>query len=271
MSVAKTKELLQKFGLTPNRALGQNFLADEAAARSIAETACEGMPVLEIGPGLGALTGELLRLAPSVVAVEIDARMAEALSAEFAGEERLEIVRADFLKVDMAALYGRLGEFTVAANLPYYVTTPICMRLMVAEGVRSMTLMMQREAALRLAAAPRDRVYGPLSVLTQYYFEVSEVMALPPAAYYPQPEVESVVLRLASRNAERLEALPMLLEAAFSMRRKTIANNLKRIGISDGRLKELCEKCGFLPQDRAETLTVAQFALIAREISAAGK
>jgi len=265
MGVAQTQQLLQKYGLTPNRALGQNFLTDDGAAQRIAELACEGLPVLEIGPGLGALTGRLLGLAPRVTAVEIDARMAEALSGEFAGQN-LEVIRADFLKVDMEGLFQSLGEYTVAANLPYYVTTPICMRLMTASGVRAMTLMMQREAAQRLVAQPKDRVYGPLSVLSQYYYDICEVMALSPAAYYPQPEVESVVLKLSSRGAEWLPSLPALLEAAFSMRRKTIANNLKRIGISGERLETLCESCGFLPTDRAETLTVAQFALIAREI-----
>ena len=227
MSTASVKCELEKYGLTPNRALGQNFLASDTAARTIAEAACENRcPVIEIGPGMGALTVELAKRAP------------------------------------------------IAANLPYYITTPLCMRFLSigADGsIPAMTLMMQKEAAERFTAKPGDRVYGPLTVLAGYYYEVTKLMELSRDMYYPQPDVDSVVLKLTAKGAEKLFELEWLLNRAFAMRRKTLSNNLRAAGISDERLKSLLGACGIEGNIRAEKLTVAQFANIAREIEAHGK
>ena len=269
MSIASIKAQLAQYGLTPNKALGQNFLTDDAAAEEIAAS-CKGA-VIEIGPGMGALTEKLLNRQEQVAAVEIDRRMAEILRDRFG--ERLMLIEGDVLKADIKDIADSLGgDVSIAGNLPYYITTPICTRLITCGAdIRSMTLMMQKEAAERFFAKPGDRVYGPLTVLAQYYYDVSTLLKLSREAYYPQPEVDSVVITLARRNAEPHPELHRLLEIAFAMRRKTLSNNLKAAGISDAQLNEICEKVGIAANIRAEKLTPAQFAAIAGEIEAHGK
>ena len=184
--------------------------------------------------------------------------------------ERVEELMADIPGL-IAALGGRAN---IAANLPYYITTPLCMRFLSigADGsIPAMTLMMQKEAAERFTARPGDRVYGPLTVLAGYYYEVTKLMELSRDMYYPQPDVDSVVLKLTAKGAEKLFELEWLLNRAFAMRRKTLSNNLRAAGISDERLKSLLGACGIEGNIRAEKLTVAQFANIAREIGAHGK
>ena len=269
MSIASIKAQLAQYGLTPNKALGQNFLADDAAAAEIASS-CRG-PVIEIGPGMGALTEKLLNREERVAAIEIDRRMAEILKDRFG--DRLLLIEGDVLKTDIKAIGESLGgEVSIAGNLPYYITTPICTQLITCgANIRSMTLMMQKEAAERFFAKPGDRVYGPMSVLAQYYYDISTLLKLSKEAYYPQPEVDSVVLKLERKEAEPHPMLQWLLESAFAMRRKTLSNNLKSAGISDGRLNELCSAAGIQANIRAEKLTPAQFAAISGEIEARGK
>ena len=259
MSTDSVKCELEKYGLTPNRALGQNFLASDTAAAAIAEAAYENRcPVIEIGPGMGALTAELVKCAQRVAAIEIDRRMAEIIADRL---PEVQLINEDALKADIPGLIAALGgRANIAANLPYYITTPLCMRLM-----------MQKEAAERFTARPGDRVYGPLTVLAGYYYEVTKLMELSRDMYYPQPDVDSVVLKLTAKGAEKLFELEWLLNRAFAMRRKTLSNNLRAAGISDERLKSLLGACGIEGNIRAEKLTVAQFANIAREIEAHGK
>ena len=141
-----------------------------------------------------------------------------------------------------------------------------------ADGsIPAMTLMMQKEAAERFTAKPGDRVYGPLTVLAGYYYEVTKLMELSRDMYYPQPDVDSVVLKLTAKGAEKLFELEWLLNRAFAMRRKTLSNNLRAAGMSDERLKSLLGACSIEGNIRAEKLTVAQFANIAREIETHGK
>ena len=269
MSIASIKAQLAQYGLTPNKALGQNFLADDGAAEEIAAS-CKGA-VIEIGPGMGALTEKLLNREEQVAAVEIDRRMAEILRDRFG--DRLLLIEGDVLKTDIKAIADSIGgQVSIAGNLPYYITTPICTQLITCGAdIRSMTLMMQKEAAERFFAKPGDRVYGPLTVLAQYYYDVSTLLKLSKEAYYPQPEVDSVVLKLTRKDAEPHPMLHWLLESAFAMRRKTLSNNLKAAGVSDRRLNEMCDAVGIQPNIRAEKLTPAQFAAISGEIEMHGK
>ena len=264
MSTAAIKAQLAQYGITPNKALGQNFLADDGAAEEIAAS-CKGA-VIEIGPGMGALTEKLLNREEKVAAIEIARRMAEILRERFG--DRLLLTEADVLKADIAAIADSLGgAVCVAGNLPYYITTPICTRLITCGAdIHSMTLMMQKEAAERFFAKPGDRVYGPMTVLAQYYYEISELISLSRDAYYPQPEVDSVVLTLKRKDVDRREKLQWVLESAFAMRRKTLANNMKAAGLSDERLKSICEKLDISPSVRAEKLTPQQFGDIAGEM-----
>ena len=219
------KTQLTLAGHTPNPALGQNFLTDEGTIAKILETAeIEGQLVVEIGPGLGALTRPLSTLAAKVVAVEKDARLAEGLRTQLSSDH-VTVITGDFLDADLPALTE--GKPWVAlGNLPYYVTTPIVEKLLV-NGPESMTLMMQSEAAQRFFALPGDRVYGPVAVMSQYFYQPQPVCAVPPSSFYPIPKVDSAVVRL-TRVERALDAPGFLtfLKRAFAMRRKTLRNNL---------------------------------------------
>ncbi len=235
MDAAAVRRALYAAHLRPNRALGQNFCTDGARLAAMADAAAaDGLPVLEIGPGLGALTEPLLLRAPRVVAVEKDAALCAALRARLCAHERagrLALYAADILRFDVpGAMDG--APFAAAGNLPYYITTPIAEYLLPLLP-SSLTLMVQREAGERFFAGPGARVYGPLSVLTQLYYEPERLMDVPRGCFYPQPEVDSLVVRLARRRGAPPEAPQRVLafcRRAFSMRRKTLLNNLLPAG-----------------------------------------
>lgn len=266
----QVKALLTRFGLSPNPGLGQNFLTDGGKAEAIAQAACGdgSLPVLEIGPGLGALTGPLLARAPMVCAVELDEALAAALGALYGHDPKLCLVQGDFLKTGLDGLYTRLGgPFIVAANLPYYATTPICLKLLACGlPIERLALMAQAEAADRFFARPGARQYGPLAVLAQYYYAPTRLLSLSPADYYPQPEVSSAVTLLQSRHLGPLPGFPAFLQRAFAMRRKTLANNLKGM---DGALDAL-SSLGIPPAARAESLEPAQLAALCAALERVG-
>ena len=282
MDAAQIKRALSEAGLRPNAALGQNFCVDEARLAAIVDAAdVAGRPVLEVGPGLGALTEPLLARAARVVAVEKDAALAALLSRRLAAAgARLAVYTADILRFDVAAAMeaapaapggsapgnpaapgsfhspGAPGAaFCVAGNLPYYITTPIVERLLPLLPL-SLTLMVQREAAARFSAGPGARVYGPVAVFSQLYYTVRHVMDVPRESYYPQPDVDSSVVHLARRDAlpdAEPAALLAFLHRAFAMRRKTLWNNLARAPQAAAALAALG-----LPADvRAEALPPA--------------
>ena len=259
MNAAEIKKLLSQYGLRPNKALGQNFLADDAATeRILAAAETEGRTVIEIGPGLGALTRSLTERAKRVIAVEIDAAMVSILSETFRDRSNLTLVQRDFLKFNIEKALRETGEteFDAVGNLPYYITTPIAEKLMCA-GAENLTLMVQKEAGERFFAQPGDRVYGPLSILSAALYEGSEVMELSPASYWPAPEVRSVVLRFEKRpDAPEQKPLFALLRTAFAMRRKTLANNLAALpGMTRGSAEELLISLGLDRNARAESLS----------------
>jgi len=266
MAANDIKQKLAQHGIAPNKALGQNFLADERCADAIARAACaDAFSVLEIGPGLGALTKQLLTYAPRVAAVEIDKAMADVLNADFAGDSRLHIIHADFLKTDLNELACTLGEpFSVAANLPYYATTPICMRLLQSGlNISSMTLMMQKEASARFFASPRSKNYTPLTILSKLYYDTETLFSLAPHAYYPQPEVDSAVLHMRAKpGVKRDPGLAQLLNAAFAMRRKTLINNLRACGMRPDEAEALLARAGIAAAARAEELEPEAFAAL---------
>ncbi len=272
MSATEIKNLLNQFGLTPNKALGQNFLCDAAAARQIAISGeISGRSALEIGPGLGSLTAPLVELAELVVAVEIDGRMVNALKARFGESERLTLIHGDFLKVSEDELISALGsECTVLANLPYYITTPICMRLLGFSRLKisNMSLMLQKEAAERFFAKPSSRQYGPLTVLSRCYYTAERLMTLSPDMYYPQPEVDSCVVTLKRRDgAEFVAELGAVLESCFMMRRKTIYNNLKAT-YGEIRAREALLSAQIPQNARAEALEPEAFVKLAEALRA---
>jgi 16S rRNA (adenine1518-N6/adenine1519-N6)-dimethyltransferase len=223
-------------GFVPNKALGQNFLVSESTVRAILDAAeIDGKTVLEIGPGAGALTHGLLERAARVAAVEKDGRLCEFLSARFG--EALILVHADFISADISALIGN-GPWHAVGNLPYYATTPIVLRLLTLLP-QSMTLMVQKEAAGRFFARPGDRIYGPLAVAAQCFYQITPALNVPRNCFSPQPDVDSAVVRL-TRGEEFVKnpaGFMTFLKQAFSMRRKTLYNNLNK---DDLLLDELC-------------------------------
>lgn len=258
------RELITEYGVTPNKALGQNFLIDESAIERIAaEASALELPVLEIGPGLGAITLPLAERVPKVAAVELDEKMCVALRKE--APDNVEVIHADFMKADLDDIHASLGggDISVAGNLPYYITSPAVSRLVLSGlPVRRMTLMMQKEAADRFFAEPGDKNYVPLTVLCRRLFTVETVMELSPASYYPAPEVRSSVLRFDWAGKAMPARLPGLVKCAFAMRRKTVVNNLVAMGIKKDEAARILEKAGISPSARAESLTLADFEAI---------
>lgn len=236
-------------GFVPNKALGQNFLASESVIGAILDAAqIEKERVLEIGPGSGALTAGLLDRASFLAAVEKDGRLCEILRARFG--DRLTLVHADLLDVDIPALMGA-SPWHAVGNLPYYATTPIVLRLL-SLLPQSMTLMVQKEAADRFFARPKERVYGPVAVVTACLYDAAIVVHAPRNCFQPAPEVDSVVIRL-TRNAVSLQngaAFLSFLKQAFSMRRKTLYNTLQK----NDRLLTILGSLGISTDVRAEAL-----------------
>lgn len=267
MTRADIERCLREYGLSPNRALGQNFLCDETAANAIASFASDsGLPVLEIGPGLGALTEALIPRSSRVTAVELDSRMVKILSARFASS--VDLVEGDFLGFDIDLYAGRCGGgYAVAANLPYYITTDIFMKLVSSRELpKRMALMMQKEAAERLFASPGSRAYGPAAVLAGVYFERETLLRLSPASFFPEPEVDSVVsVFTLADGAHSSPALRKTVSMAFSARRKTLFNNLRAAGVHPDAARAALSP--FPPSVRAEQLAPGEFVSLAERLA----
>jgi 16S rRNA (adenine1518-N6/adenine1519-N6)-dimethyltransferase len=256
------------------RALGQHFLRDAGIARAIVDLVAPTPRdlVVEIGPGEGALTGELARRAGRLVALEIDPALAAGLRSRFAG---VEILESDARTWDYGALRASAGgRVLVVGNLPYSVGKPILQALVTARtAIQEMALMLQREVAERVAAAPGGRTYGSLSVLTQLYCDVRVALRVPPGAFRPPPQVESAVLHLRVREAPRValadeRRFASVVRAAFAQRRKTLTNALAGgLGLSAERVRAAAEGAGLDPVRRAETLTIPEFAALVARLS----
>jgi 16S rRNA (adenine1518-N6/adenine1519-N6)-dimethyltransferase len=248
--------------------LGQNFLRDEAAVERIVSALgdCSARTVVEIGPGKGALTRLLATRAFKVIAVEYDAQLAEALRADLPAE-RVTVVRQDVLAFDFARAAAEAGgKLLVCGNLPYYITSPILLKLVESHAVLDRAvLMVQREVADRVAAHAGKRDYGLLSVTAQMYGAVDSLFTLPPEAFSPPPEVYSTVFRW--RFAPRFEALNVeevgflrFARRAFAQKRKTLANNLRAAGFAPAKIAAALAQVKISAQVRAEALDLETLA-----------
>jgi len=257
--------------------LGQNFLIDAQAAERIAAAMGDvaGRTVVEIGPGKGAITGALAERAGRVLAIELDAQIAAGLREQFAAE-RVSVVEQDVLQFDFAAAAAAAeagARLRVAGNLPYYITSPILLKLAASHAaLESAVLMVQREVADRITAAPGSRDYGLLSVTVQMYGPVEQLFTLPPSAFAPPPEVHSTVFRW--RFAPRFAELEVpedgflkFVRMAFAQKRKTLANNLKAAGFSPGAAQAAMDRAGVGAQARAEALPIEKLAKLYRGLS----
>ena len=268
-------DVIRRFGLEPRKALGQNFLLDSRLTLKIARATGDlaGVNVVEIGPGPGGLTRAILAAgAARVVAVERDERCIAAL-AELAAAypSRLDIVPGDALALDAATLVP--APRRLIANLPYNIATPLLIGwLRQIREWQALGLMFQKEVAERLAAKPRSKSYGRLSVLTQWLAEAETAFDIPPGAFMPAPKVTSTVVVLRPRPAPLAPAdfatLEKVTAAAFGQRRKMLRGSLKSLG---GDTAALCAAGGIDPTARAEELSVAEFCALARLIGPPGQ
>lgn len=280
-SPAVIKSILAEKGFRFSKSLGQNFLIDEGVLDKIVDGSGidENTYVLEIGPGFGTLTQRLCAAAKKVVAVEIDDMAADILTENLAECNNLKIVRGDILKIDLNALiadeFGKDSKIKVVANLPYYITTPILMLLI--EGgfnIDSITVMIQKEVADRLAATPGGKDYGAITLSVQYRCTATPVAIAPPDSFMPPPKVTSEVIRLdllsepsVMVNDEKM--LFKVVKAAFAQRRKTLLNTLSNsnaFAMSKDELSQMLENLGIDPRRRGETLSIEEYAKISDNI-----
>lgn len=273
METLNTKELVRKYGFKFTKALGQNFLVDPSVVHDIIRGSgiTKADHVIEIGPGVGSLTRALLEAAGKVTAVEIDKDLIPILKDELSGYDNFELIEGDVLKTDLRAVAGD-HRVKVVANLPYYVTTPILLRLLEDDFPwESITIMIQKEVALRLNAGPGTKDYGSLSVLVAYYAETEMVRLVRPESFIPKPKVDSVVIRLDRRMTPRVEPRDeelffKVVRQSFAMRRKTLHNTLKPLGIDPALMAQAFQAAGIDPGRRGETLTIEEFAELSDQI-----
>lgn len=250
------------------KSLGQNFLRDPHYLNRIADAAQVGPgdQVLEIGPGLGHLTTVLTERARKVLAIEVDDRLIPHLQDKFGTVPNFELLHADALEYDYETLTGR---WKVVANLPYYISTPIIQKLIVrGEKFISLTLMLQKEVAERIASPPGGKEYGYLSVLVQFYSVPRIEFKVPPGAFTPRPEVDSIVITLTLRDRPAVVVKDevfffRVIKAAFSQRRKTLRNSLKQLGAPKEKMDAVLNNTGIDLARRAETLSVEEFGRLA--------
>lgn len=268
-----TKNILNKYPFMFQKKFGQNFLIDPhvldkiIAAAEITEDDC----ILEIGPGIGSVTQALLDNAGKVISVEIDNQLIPILEEQFGDYKNFKLVHNDVLKVDLKALLEQEAEgknVKVVANLPYYITTPIVMALLENElPIESITIMVQKEVADRLAAGPGNKQYGAITAALQYYCKPYLVANVPQNCFMPRPNVDSAVVKLTLYKEPPVQVnnkaqMLKIIRAAFSQRRKTLLNTLMangELGLSKEKLKEMLDESGIGATTRGETLSLQEF------------
>ncbi|TCI75484.1 16S rRNA (adenine(1518)-N(6)/adenine(1519)-N(6))-dimethyltransferase RsmA [Exiguobacterium sp. SH0S1] len=281
-TIHRTKAILQRHGFSFKKSLGQNFLIDLNILNKIVDAAelDEASGVLEIGPGIGSLTEQSAKRAQKVVALEIDQRLLPILEDTMAPYPNVHVIHGDALELDIRSIVEReflsegIDDIAVVANLPYYVTTPIIMRLLESRiKFRSLVMMIQKEVAERIGAKPGTKAYGSLSIAIQYYAEASVSFIVPKSVFMPAPNVDSAVitLKMRPRPAVDVEDEAFFFEiarASFAQRRKTILNNLTNHLGKDKKvdLERLLNAAGIDPKRRGETLSLQEFARLADTI-----
>ncbi len=271
----KTAELVKKYNFKFSKSLGQNFLVDDSVPRDIVLGAevDENDLVIEIGPGVGTLTVQLLNKAKKVVAIELDSDLIPILTEEIGSNPKFTLIHNDALKVDFNEIIGEEKSVKLVANLPYYVTTPIIVKLLKENyNFKSLTIMIQKEVAERMNAEPGNKDYGALSLLVQYYCNTSIVRKVPPQCFIPRPKVDSIVIRLdrlqePKVKVENEKLFFDIIRSSFNMRRKTLWNGVKNIGLSKENLELAFEEAGVDPKRRGETLTIEEFAMLSDKIN----
>ncbi len=271
---ARTKEVLSKFNMSAKKKFGQNFLIDSGVLEGIVEAAgvTRDDCVLEIGPGIGSLTQYLAESAGKVVAVEIDKSLIPVLADTLSEYDNVTVINDDVLKVDIEAIvkeYNNNRPIKVVANLPYYITTPIIMKLFESGvPIESVTVMVQKEVADRMVMGPGNKDYGSLSLAVGYYAKAESVMDVPPSSFIPQPGVGSAVVHLERYQKPTVSVADEkymfeIIRTAFNQRRKTLSNALSNnpsLGVSRQQVQDALLEMGLDDKSRGEVLALAQFA-----------
>ena len=259
--------------------LGQNFIEDDALLEQLADLSLVTQEdcVLEVGPGFGALTKPLARRAKQIVSLEIDQTLLPILNVTLEHHDNASVVHGDVMKTDLRALvqekFGELCSLRVAANLPYYITTDVLTKfLLTLPEAKSIAVMIQKEVGDKILSQPGEEGYGPLAIMCQYYCEVKRALDVPAACFNPPPKVDSSFMVLERREEKPCKAsnetlLLRLIKGAFAMRRKTLVNNLIAcFPLDRDQAAAVMEAAGLGAQCRAETVSIAQFCLLADEI-----
>lgn len=271
-----TKYIMKKYNIKANKSLGQNFLISEEVLNSIVDSADihENDLVIEIGPGLGTLTQMLLEKAKKVICIELDNKMVDILNDRFSLYNNLVVLNKDVLKVDLNSLIleekanNNIENVKIVANLPYYITTPIIMKLLEENlDIESITVMIQKEVADRLIAVPGEKLAGAITYTVYYYCTTSKILEVPKYSFIPEPEVTSEVIKLKIRKEKEIKVkdkdfMFKVIKNAFMQRRKTLLNSLTNNGIFKNKEEgiKILNNLGLDINVRAEELTLNQFA-----------
>ncbi|KRM64070.1 16S rRNA (adenine(1518)-N(6)/adenine(1519)-N(6))-dimethyltransferase RsmA [Ligilactobacillus agilis] len=285
-SPTRTRAIMETYGLTFKKSLGQNFLTDINVLKKIVAAAevSEADDVIEIGPGIGALTEQLAKSAHQVLALEIDDRLLPVLKETLAPYPNVEVIHQDILKANLKELiaehFDGQHRLKIVANLPYYITTPIIMHLLATElAFDQIVVMMQKEVANRLAAQPGSKDYGSLSIGVQYEMDCQVAFIVPKTVFVPQPKVDSAIISLTKKKAKEYQPqderfFHQLVRGAFMHRRKSLWNNLQGLYGKQAEVKEKLSQAlaqvEIEPSVRAERLTIADFVRLADCLLATG-
>lgn len=278
----ETKTIMKKYGIKANKDLGQNFLINEEVVENIinsSEISKEDL-IIEIGPGLGTLTKELIKRAGKVVCIELDKKMIKILKDRFITSSNLEILNEDVLQVDLNELIKKhkgndnIKKAKIVANLPYYITTPIIMKLLEDKlDIESITVMIQKEVADRLIEIPGGKNTGAITYTIYYYCESEKIMEVPNNSFIPEPDVTSEVIKMKLRNKPAVEienpkVMFMIIKSAFMQRRKTLLNALTNTQVFASKQEglKILKKLNLDENVRAENLSIQDYANIAKEI-----
>lgn len=272
------KDILDKYGFKFSKKLGQNFLIDGNIINKIADAAelDENSGVIEIGPGFGTLTQELCKKAKKVVAIELDKSL-EKVHKETLNYDNVKIIYDDFMKVDVVKLIDeefKGMDVKIVANIPYYITTPIIMKILEERyKISKIVVMVQKEVAQRLNSKPGSKEYGAITLAVQYRADTNIALMVPNTVFMPRPKVDSAVIEFNILSKPRIEVtdekmLFALIKASFGQRRKTILNGISNnMKLSKDFVKEVLEKSGIDPGIRGETLSLQEFGRISDEMS----
>ena len=278
----ETKTIMKKYGIKANKDLGQNFLINNDVVENIINSSevSEEDLIIEIGPGLGTLTKELIKRAGKVVCIELDKKMIKILKDRIITSSNLEILNEDVLQVDLNELikkhkgHDNIKKAKIVANLPYYITTPIIMKLLEDKlDIESITVMIQKEVADRLIDIPGGKYTGAITYTIFYYCESEKIMEVPSDSFIPEPDVTSEVIKMKLRNKPAVEienpkVMFMIIKSAFMQRRKTLLNALTNTQVFASKQEglKILKKLNLDENVRAENLSIQDYANIAKEI-----